>query len=203
MSVFLFGITAGLCPLNIAMVTPYVPSLVESNKKLLSAFLFSLGISIVFVPLGVLTGSLGSFVLNGQEFWLNLIGGAVILFVGLWTFRVIRLPLRSVKIRKISGGIFMFGVAYALVTLGRGAPMLLSTLSLISLEGDALIGGFALIVYSFCLGMPLIIFAAIMEKLKIENKEVILRRSVMLERATGVLLMIIGAYYVVNAIMAL
>lgn len=97
----------------------------------------------------------------------------------------------------------MFGVAYALVTLGRGAPMLLSTLSLISLEGGALIGGFALIVYSFCLGMPLIIFAAIMEKLKIENKEVILRRSVMLERATGVLLMIIGAYYVVNAIMAL
>lgn len=184
------------------MVTPYVPSLVESNK-LLSAFLFSFGISIVFVPIGVLTGFLGSFVLNGQEFWLNLIGGAVIFFVGLWTLRVIRLPLRSVKIRKISGGIFMFGVAYALVTLGRGAPMLLSTLSLISLEGGALIGGFALIVYSFCLGMPLIIFAAIMEKLKIENKEVILRRSVMLERATGVLLMIIGAYYVVNAIMAL
>lgn len=79
--------------------------------------------------------------------------------------------------------------------------MLIGTLSLVALEGDVLIGGLALIVYSFCLGIPLTIFAAVMETLKIENKEVI--KSAMLERATGDLLLIIGTYYVVNAIIAL
>ena len=206
LSIFLLGVTAGLCPLNLAMVTPYIPSLAKSKGKVSSAILFSVGMSVVFTPLGILMGFLGGVVLFEYGLWLSLLGGAVILVVGLWTLRVIHLHLPNVRLYKVSGGLFIFGVAYALATIGRGAPMLMSTLSLVALEGNLFVGGLALIVYSFCLGMPLTLIALVMKALNTERKEAIFRRSKTLERFTGVLLVIVGAYYifiVVNALMAL
>ncbi|MBC7113019.1 MAG: cytochrome c biogenesis protein CcdA [Candidatus Methanomethyliales bacterium] len=195
------GLTAGFCPVNLAMVTPYMPSLVGSRGKVSSAVFFSAGLSVVFVPLGVLASSFGAIITRGLEFWLNLAGGIIILFMGLWTLRLFRLPLRVTKINKIQGGIFVFGLAYAMATVGRGAPMLISTLTLAALEGDPLLGGVAMIIYSFCLGLPLILFAILVETLKTEKKEAVQKWYVMLERATGVLLLSIGAYYLANAIM--
>lgn len=201
LSVALLGLTAGFCPVNLAMVTPYMPSLVGSRGKVSSAVFFSAGVSVVFVPLGVLASSFGAIITRGLEFWLNLAGGIIILFMGLWTLRLFRLPLRVTKINKIQGGIFVFGLAYAMATVGRGAPMLISTLTLAALEGDPLLGGVAMIIYSFCLGLPLILFAILVETLKTEKKEAVQKWYVMLERATGVLLLSIGAYYLANAIM--
>ncbi|MGC8936103.1 MAG: cytochrome c biogenesis protein CcdA [Candidatus Methanomethylicaceae archaeon] len=104
------------------------------------------------------------------------------------------------KVRKISGGIFMFGIAYALTTLGRGAPMLISALSLVALSRDPFSGGLALTIYSFCLGIPLVLFAVTMEILRPERMEGVIRRSAMLEKITGVLLLALGAYYNISAI---
>jgi cytochrome c biogenesis protein CcdA len=203
LSVVLLGLTAGFCPVNLAMVTPYMPSLVGSRGKVSSAVFFSAGVSVVFAPLGVLASSFGAIMPRGLEFWLNLAGGVIILFMGIWTLRLVRLPLRVVKMNKIRGGIFVFGVAYAMATLGRGAPMLISTLALAALDGDPLIGGVALIIYSFCLGLPLIVFAIVVEALRTERKEAVHKWYARLERATGVLLLCIGSYYLAIALTVL
>ncbi len=81
--------------------------------------------------------------------------------------------------------------------------MLISTLALVALEGDLLLGGVALIIYSFCLGLPLIVFAIVVEALRTERREAVHKCYAKLERATGLLLLSIGAYYLANAIMVL
>jgi len=201
LSVAILGVTAGFCPINIMMVTPYMPSLLGSKGKVSSAILFSIGISVVFVPLGIAFGSFGGLVLHGWEYWLKLGGGMIMLVIGLWTLRLIRLPLSGVKVRKISGGIFVFGVAYALTTVGRGAPMLISALSLVALSRDFISGGLVMTIYSFCLGIPLVVFAVTMETLRPERREGVVRRSAMLEMVTGVLLLALGVYYIISALL--
>ncbi|MGC8936104.1 MAG: hypothetical protein ACP5KV_01900 [Candidatus Methanomethylicaceae archaeon] len=77
------GITAGFCPINIMMVAPYIPSLLGSKGKVSSAILFSIGISVVFVPLGIAFGSFGELIIGRWEYWLKLAGGVVMLIIGL------------------------------------------------------------------------------------------------------------------------
>lgn len=192
------GITAGFCPINILMTAPYMPILLHSKFKIFSAALFSIGLALVFVPIGIVTGAFGGLVFEGHRYWFNIVGGVLMIITGLWVLRLLRIPLPATKIHNTGGGIFVFGVAYALATIGRGAPMLIGTLSLVALNGDALGGGIALLIYSFCLGIPVTIFAATMDSLRSDRRDMVVKASRMLERASGALLVGLGVYYIAS-----
>ncbi|MGQ9759616.1 MAG: cytochrome c biogenesis CcdA family protein [Candidatus Methanomethylicaceae archaeon] len=177
-----------------------MPTLLHLKSKISSAALFSIGLALVFVPIGVATGSLGGVVFECYKNWLGLTGGILMVIIGLWALRLFRLPLRAVKVHNISGGIFVFGMAYALATIGRGAPMLVGMLSIVALNGDALGGGISLLIYSFSLGMPVTIFALTMDSLRLERRNAVVKASKMLERISGVLLVALGVYYIASAL---
>ncbi len=105
------------------------------------------------------------------------------------------------KVHKISGGIFVFGIAYALTIVGRGAPMLISALSLVAFGGDFFTGGACADYLLLLPRNPLTIFAVAMETLKTERKKKVLRRSAILDRVTGVLLSVLGVYYIISALL--
>ncbi len=83
LSVVILGVTAGFCPINLVMVAPYMPGLLGSKGKISSAILFSIGILVVFVPLGIAFGSFGGLVLYDAGHLLNIAGGRVMLVIGL------------------------------------------------------------------------------------------------------------------------
>ena len=123
--------------------------------------------------------------------------GAISIFVGLFVLRVIKISygkiFKTVNLRLFGSGIFAYGLSYGLATLGRGAPLLFSILSIVAVYGNMSLGATELITYAFCMGAPLVMFAAIMGLTRLRS--FITEHSRKLDMVSGVLLLSIGAYY--------
>ncbi len=198
-AVMIMGLTAGICPINLTMVTSMAPHLIRSEGRLLSSVLFSAGISSLFVPLGIGASVAGEAVLGAERSAMYLVAGFLMIVIGLWALRVIKLPvIRTGTSRWTEGGPYLFGLAYAIATLGRGAPLLLSALSMAAVEGSPVVGGVSLLVYSFGMGIPMILLAALITLGAPERMEVVKRYSRKLDTLTGVILLAIGAYYLLS-----
>ncbi len=200
------GVTAGVCPINMTMLSPMVPKLIKSGERLKVALLFSAGLALVFVPLGA-AASLAGVLLQPQA--MRVVGfaaGVLMVAMGLWALRVIRLPLLRLSpgagsgAGKGGGGSLAFGVAYALATAGRGAPLLLSTLSLLAANGDPLTGGAAMLLYAAGMGVPMWAVAAVLAAGGPEKETQIAKLSKALDKVTGVMLIALGAYYIAAAL---
>jgi len=200
------GVTAGICPINMTMLSPMVPRLIKSGGRLRVALLFSAGLALVFVPLGA-AASLAGFLLQPQV--MRVVGfaaGVLMVAIGLWALRVIHLPLARLSpgagtgMGTGDGGSLAFGVAYALATAGRGAPLLLLTLSLLAAGGDPLTGAAAMFIYAAGMGVPMWSVAAVLAAGGPEKGTQIARLSKALDKVTGVMLIALGAYYIAAAL---
>jgi len=180
------------------------PHLIRSESRILSSMLFSAGISSVFVPLGIGASVAGEAVLAADRSVMYLVAGFLMIVIGLWALRVIKLPvIRTGTFRWTKGGPYLFGLAYAIATLGRGAPLLLSALSITAVEGSPLMGGASLLIYSFGMGIPMILLAALITLGAPERMEIVKRYSRKLDALTGVILLAIGSYYLLSIFMAI
>lgn len=194
-SSFVLGITAGLCPLNLFFIIPIFPK-VLGDRASLNAVLFSLGVSAVFIPLGLL-GNFGFSSVFSSGNKLGFLFGAVIsIVIGLILLRIIKISyiLSVKKERKFYGSTpFTYGVSYGIITIARAAPLLISLISIVSLEKNILIVILSLLLYSFLVGAPLIVISSVFGLKKVE--EFVKRYSKSLDRISGVMLVLIGLYY--------
>lgn len=189
------GITAGLCPLNLFFIIPIFPK-VLGDKALLNAMLFSLGVSTVFVPLGLL-GNFGFSLIFSEGSRIGfLIGALISISIGLILLRVIKVSyIVSVKKDKSFRGStsYTYGISYGLITIARAAPLLISLLSIVSLERNIIIVISSLFIYSFLVGAPLI---AISSFFGINRVEAFIKKySKSLDKISGIMLLLIGSYY--------
>jgi cytochrome c-type biogenesis protein len=142
-----------------------------TGKTLKNASGFVLGFTIIFVAMGALAGTLGSFLTRYQT-WVNLIGGGIVVLFGLNYMGLLKLNLfrgggRSVKTGEM--GFFsaaLFGMVFSVGWTPCVGAFLGSALMLASQQGHVLEGMVMLLCYSLGLGIPFLLSAVLIDKLR-------------------------------------
>jgi cytochrome c-type biogenesis protein len=130
-----------------------------------------LGFTAVFVAMGALAGTLGSF-LTRYKTWVDLVCGSIVVLFGLSYLGVFQLKLfrgSGYSVKNGELGFFaavMFGVVFSVGWTPCVGAFLGSALMLASQQGSALQGVVMLLCYSVGLGVPFLISAVLIDQLK-------------------------------------
>jgi len=154
------------------------------------------GFTIVFVALGALAGTVGSF-LREHQTAVNIVSGLVVIFFGLNFLGVFKLNLFKGSSRSVDTsnmGFFsamLFGVIFSLGWTPCVGAFLGSALMLASQQGSVLAGTLMLLAYSLGLGIPFILSAVLIDYLK-SAFNWIKRHYDIINKISGGLLILIG-----------
>jgi len=173
---FLEGIITFLSPCLLPMLPIYISYFAgggeRSNRKTVTTALgFVLGFTLVFVAMGALAGSLGGL-LRQYQTWVNLVSGVIVIGFGLNYMGILRLNLfRGIGHRTDVGklGFFsavLFGIVFSIGWTPCVGIFLGSALMLASQQGTAGQGVGMLLCYSAGLGIPFLISALLIDRLK-------------------------------------
>jgi cytochrome c-type biogenesis protein len=142
-----------------------------SRRTLVNALGFVLGFTILFTAMGALAGTLGSFLIKHQT-TVNIISGIIVIFFGLSYLGVFRLNIfRGSRFTMDSDNMgfvssILFGVIFSVGWTPCVGAFLGSALMLASQQGHVLTGVLMLLCYSLGLGIPFLISAVLIDKLK-------------------------------------
>lgn len=173
---FLEGIITFISPCLLPMLPIYISYFAGGGertirKTLTNAVGFVLGFSIVFVAMGALAGTLGSFLTRYQT-WVNLIGGAIVILFGLSHMGFLHLNLFKGSGRSVDKDdmgfwqALVFGIVFSVGWTPCVGVFLGSALMLASQQGHVLEGMAMLLCYSLGLGIPFLMSAVLIDKLK-------------------------------------
>lgn len=173
---FLEGVITFISPCLLPMLPIYISYFAgggeRSTKKTLSgAFGFVAGFTAIFVAMGALAGTAGSF-LREYQGAVNVISGLVVIFFGLNFLGVFKLNLfKGSGWSADSGGMNFFsalllGVIFSLGWTPCVGAFLGSALALASQQGHAAKGMLMLLAYSLGLGIPFLLSAVLIDYLK-------------------------------------
>ena len=173
---FLEGVITFISPCLLPMLPIYISYFAGGGertvKKTLSGALgFVLGFTMVFVAMGALAGTVGSFLLKYQT-WVNLVSGLIVILFGLNYLGVLKWNLfrgshRGVNTRDMGfGSAVVFGVIFSIGWTPCVGAFLGSALMLASQQGSVVQGTLMLLCYSLGLGVPFLISAVLIDQLK-------------------------------------
>jgi cytochrome c-type biogenesis protein len=207
LGIFIFGLIAGICPCNSVLCLGLIGYL-TSGKTNLSlpnilklTIAFCIGTVIVLLPLGFIAGYIGKYLLFLSSSIAWTIGGVLLILMGLQLLHVYKPPIRSifnffkVPMSYTVTGAFLLGLSFGAITIGRGAPMLLIVLTYIALSQTALQGVFTMLVYAVGLSIPLIIISSAGGAAGKQIKDKARLSGEVFDRIIGVLIIIIGIYF--------
>lgn len=173
---FLEGIITFISPCLLPMLPIYISYFAgggerSTGKTLKCALGFVTGFTVVFVLLGALAGTVGSF-LREYQTAVNILSGLIVIFFGLNFLGVFKLNLfrsssRSVKTDNM--GFFsamVFGVIFSIGWTPCVGAFLGSALMLASQQGHVVEGMMMLLTYSLGLGIPFVLSAVLIDYLK-------------------------------------
>ncbi|MDZ4229570.1 MAG: cytochrome c biogenesis protein CcdA [Candidatus Veblenbacteria bacterium] len=179
---FIAGVLTFLAPCTLPLVPGYLAfisgvSLSELQRSgfssavrkmvFLNGLWYVFGFSLVFMLLGSIFGSLGTF-LGQYRLLLGRLGGVVVVFFGLYLMGVVKLPAllgeyRFHLERFLKPGhptsSFLFGATFAFGWTPCIGPILGSVLLLASQTATALSGAWLLLVFSIGLAVPFLLLA--------------------------------------------
>lgn len=166
------------------------------RKTVTGALGFVLGFTVVFVAMGALAGTLGSF-LREYQTAVNIVSGLVVIFFGLHYLGVFSLSIfrgsnRTVNTRDM--GFFsawLFGVIFSLGWTPCVSAFLGSALMLASQQGHVVEGMLMLLCYSLGLGILFVLSAILIDSLK-SAFDFIKRHYGIINRICSILLIVIG-----------
>ena len=198
--VFLEGIITFLSPCLLPMLPVYLSYFAgggerSTRKTLAGALGFVAGFTVVFVLMGALAGTAGQL-LQQYHTAVNIVCGAVVIFFGLCYLGVIQLTLfrgssRTVDTQMGFGAAVLFGVVFSLGWTPCVGAFLGSALALASQQGHVLVGMAMLLAYSLGLGVPFVLSAVLIDRLKTAF-DWVKRHYGVLNRVCGVFLIVVG-----------
>ena len=174
---FLEGIITFISPCLLPMLPIYVSyfagggETASTRRTLKNALGFVLGFTLVFIAMGALAGTVGSF-FKGHQTLVNLISGIVVIFFGLHFLGVLKLNLFRGMSTSLQGrelGFFsslLFGIVFSVGWTPCVGAFLGSALMLASQQGQVLTGVGMLLCYSLGLGIPFVLSAVLIDRLK-------------------------------------
>ena len=198
---FLEGIITFISPCLLPMLPVYLSYFAgggvrTAGKTLKGAFGFVTGFTDVFIILGVLAGTVGSF-LREYQTAVNIVSGLIVVLFGLNFLGVFKLKLFRGSSRSVntdSMGFFsslLFGVIFSIGWTPCVGAFLGSALMLASQQAHVLEGMLMLLAYSLGLGIPFIISAVLIDYLK-SAFNWIKRHYSIINAVSGLLLVLIG-----------
>ena len=173
---FLEGVVTFISPCLLPMLPIYISYFAGGGerstvKTLRCAFGFVLGFTAVFVAMGALAGTLGSFLIRYQTIVNIILGGIVILFglnylgvLKLNIFRGMQGQVKTADMNFLSA--LVFGAVFSVGWTPCVGVFLGSALMLASQQGSAMVGTLMLLSYSLGLGVPFLISAVLIDQLK-------------------------------------
>jgi len=211
---FLEGIITFISPCILPMLPIYIVYFTGGNpdkddkKTLINAMGFVLGFTLIFVILGAFAATVGA-VLRQYQTIVNIVTGAIVIFFGLSFIGVFKIGLfnktHSIK-REVKPlgflSAFLFGLIFALGWTPCVGAFLGSALMLASQQGSVLSGILMLLVYSLGLGIPFIISAVLIDKLK-KTFDFIKRHYRVINIICGLLLIVVGIFMMTGLMGAL
>ena len=169
---FLEGLASFLSPCTLPLVPVYVAYFAAEDRSRASTFArslaFVLAFALVFVTLGAFAGSVGRL-LSAHRTEVRVACGGLMAVLGLGYLGLFRLPLAgNRRSRPVTGLVsaFLFGLAFALGLTPCVGAFLAAALLQAAAEGTALKGTFLLAAYSVGLGVPFVLSALLIARLK-------------------------------------
>lgn len=219
---FLAGIISFLSPCVLPLVPPYLIYLtgatlsnadeegVSSASKsaiMLSALLFVLGFSTVFVALGASASFIGGFIrAYSAEF--SIVAGVLIIlmglhFLGLTRFAFLMREGRATMSKPVGyTGSYVMGLAFAFGWTPCIGPILAAILSVAAKDATVAKGAWLLAVYSAGLGIPFLMAAFAVERFSSAFNRM-KRQLHNVERAMGALMVVTGVAFITGSITSL
>lgn len=214
----LAGVLSFLSPCVLPIVPPYLAYMTgvgvnglraRERSAVLPALFFVLGLSTVFLIMGLAASAFGRTFLQYQD-WLARAAGVMVVVMGLHFLHVIRIPVLDQEARMQSGaqgggaqgggalGAYVLGLAFAFGWTPCIGPQLGMILSLAATGGELSRGTALLAVYALGLGIPFLLAAIFLDRaIGLMNR--IKPHLKAIERAMGVLLVIVGTMLLTGA----
>lgn len=198
---FLEGVITFISPCLLPMLPIYISYFAGGGERTTGRTLkcasgFVLGFTLVFVAMGALAGTVGSF-LQRYQMMVNLVCGAIVILFGLNFLGVVKWNLfggskiQTNTANMTFGSALVFGVVFSIGWTPCVGVFLGSALVLASQQGSAWVGIGMLLCYSAGLGIPFLISAVLIDQLK-NAIGWIKRNYAVINRVCGVLLIAVG-----------
>ncbi len=203
------GVLSFLSPCVLPVVPPYlaymggvsVSEMEEARRArtrvFTAAVFFVLGLSTVFLLLGMAFSAMGRMLLQWQDYMLTG-AGLMIMVLGAHFIGVFRIGFLDRELRVDAGdrggsafGAYLLGLAFAFGWTPCLGPILGAILSLAASEADVSRGALLLAVYALGLGIPFLLVAAFFPRLK-RVMAWMKRHMDRIERTSGLLLWTVG-----------
>lgn len=203
---FLEGIASFISPCILPMLPIYISYFLgEDNKKasksVINSIGFVLGFTIVFLILSIFASKFGGIISSNIKYF-KILFGIIIILLGLNYMEVIKIKfLNKIKsANKKSKDLnfiksIIFGMLFSISWTPCIGTFLSSALLLIVKNQDTVKGIFLMLLYSIGLGIPFIISAILLEKLK-EVFNFIKKHYDIVKKISGVILIIMGIYMI-------
>ena len=173
---FLEGIITFISPCLLPMLPIYISYFAgggerKTAKTVTCAFGFVTGFTLMFMAMGALAGTVGSF-LRQYETAVNIVSGLVVIFFGLSFLGVFQLKLFQGSRYSVDAnnmGFFpalVFGIVFSVGWTPCVGAFLGSALMLASQQGHVVEGMLMLLAYSMGLGIPFVLSAVLIDYLK-------------------------------------
>ena len=203
---FLEGIASFISPCLLPMVPIYISYFIgeddDNNKKaILNSVGFVLGFTIVFMLLSIFASQLGT-ILSSNIKYIKIFFGIIIILLGLNYMEILKINfLNKTRQKNMNAKNFnflkaiLFGILFSISWTPCIGTFLSSALLLIAKEQDIIKGIILMLLYSIGLGIPFIISAVLIEKLK-NIFDFIKKHYDVIKRISGIILVIAGLYII-------
>lgn len=198
---FLEGIITFISPCLLPMLPIYISYFAGSDTKntkktLTSALGFVFGFTVVFISLGALAGTLGSLLKEYQTV-VNIVSGLIVIlfgmnYLGIFNLNIFQGSRKTFNTDNMNFfSSILFGIIFSVGWTPCVGAFLGSALVMASQQGKAVTGMFMLLAYSMGLGIPFILSAVLIQKLK-TTFDFIKRNYKIINTVSGILLIIVG-----------
>lgn len=203
---FLEGIVSFISPCLLPMVPIYISYFIgeddnNTKKAIVNSVGFVLGFTTIFLILSIFASQLGAVLSNSIKY-IKIFFGIVIILLGLNYMGFLKIGfLNKSNMKKIDTKNFnffkamLFGILFSISWTPCIGTFLSSALLMIAKEQDILKGIIMMLLYSIGLGIPFIISAILIEKLK-NVFDFIKKHYDVIKRISGVILIIAGIYMI-------
>ena len=201
--IFVAGMLALLSPCGFPMLPGYISYYMGKQtsvtRSVSGGLACSLGLVTVFSVIGVAVALVGSVITQYIPL-LELVAGSLAIIMGISLLTEVKFPsiftITRAPNQKGIVGIFLYGIAYGLATLGCSAPIFFSTLVYAITAGGIMSGIVTFLVYSAGMGIPIILTTILVAKTKNYLLTRIIQAMPWFQKISSVLLISIGIYLI-------
>lgn len=203
---FLEGIASFISPCVLPMLPIYISYFAgkedsKTSRALLNSIGFVIGNTIIFILFAIIASYAGALALGIQKY-IKILFGVVIIILGLNYMGILKIKFLNKEIgikKKIDDFTFfktiLFGMMFSISWTPCIGSFLGSALLLIANKQNILQGILLMLVYSIGFGIPFIISAVLIEKLK-NFYNLIKKNYKTIKIISGVILIVMGVYVI-------